>query len=234
MANKTDCNDSNSNISPAQAELCEPTGQSQIDNNCDGSTENAANGLTWYRDADTDGFGVKTDSLKRCLQPAGYVATEGDCNDQNATVNPGREELCEAGTFANQVDNDCDGDKNDVDPDLPVTEGGAPLWYGDADKDGHAGTGFQLRWCTNPTNLVDPVTGKVLVQGTYLASLPDDCDDTRSGVFQKMIWYEDKDRDGCGNPAAGRESCGSPAGCGFPFVTNNKDPNDNVAGDCTP
>ncbi|MCP3065178.1 hypothetical protein LXT21_41035 [Myxococcus sp. K38C18041901] len=233
VSNRTDCDDTSASISPAQSEVCELTGP-QVDNNCDGNTEGAVNGTAWYRDADGDGFGVKTDTLRRCVRPAGYVAVENDCNDGNASVNPGQTELCEAGAFSDQVDNDCDGDKNDVDPDLPASAGGTRLWYGDADRDGHSGPGFKLRWCTNPTNLVDPTTGNVLVQGTYLATEPDDCDDTRAGVFQRLVWYEDRDGDGCGNPLAGRESCGSPAGCGFPFVLNNKDTSDNNASDCRP
>lgn len=233
VSNRSDCNDSNANISPAQAEVCEQTGP-QVDNNCDGNTENAVNGTVWYRDVDGDGFGTSTDTLKRCVRPAGYVAADKDCNDTNANVNPGRAEVCEAGAFSDQVDNDCDGDKNDVDPELPAGSGGTRLWYGDADNDGHAGPGFKLRWCVNPTNLVDPATGNVLVQGTYLATEPDDCNDAHSGVFQRLIWYEDRDGDGCGNPLTGREACGSPAGCGFPFVTNNKDTSDSNAADCRP
>ncbi|MFY2558095.1 MopE-related protein [Corallococcus terminator] len=232
VRNRTDCNDGSASISPAQAEVCEASGP-QFDNNCDGNTEGAVNGTVWYRDVDGDGIGVKTDTLARCIRPAGYVAVEHDCNDLNASVYPGRPEVCEAGAFADQVDNDCDGDKNDVDPDLPVAGGGTRLWYGDADQDGHAGTGFKLRWCVNPTNLMGP-NNQVLVQGTYLATEPDDCNDTHGGVFQRLIWYEDRDGDGCGNPLTGRESCGSPAGCGFPFVTNNKDTSDSNASDCRP
>ncbi|WP_426730767.1 MopE-related protein [Myxococcus faecalis] len=233
VASRTDCDDTRDTTYPGASEVCEQTGP-QLDNNCDGNTEGAVNGTAWYRDADGDGYGAKTDTQKRCVRLAGYVEDSSDCNDANASVNPGRTELCEAGAFSDQVDNDCDGDKNDVDPDLPASAGGTRLWYCDADRDGHAGPGFKLRWCTNPTNLVAPATGNVLVQGTYLATEPDDCDDTRSGVFQRLSWYEDRDGDGCGNPLAGRESCGSPAGCGFPFVLNNKDTSDNNASDCRP
>jgi hypothetical protein len=232
--NNSDCNDTNRAVNPLQAEVCEPTGQAQVDNNCDGNTENAANATTWYRDADGDGYGAKAISLKRCTQPAGYVEQEQDCNDANASTNPGSNEVCEAGGPTAQVDNDCDVDTNDVDPNRPVENGGAPMWYGDADRDGHAGTTFKLRWCTNPTDFRDPVTNVLLVQGAYVAADPDDCNDSSSGVFQREMFYEDKDGDGCGNPARGGLYCGSPGGCGFSFVRNNKDPNDNVVGDCAP
>ncbi|MEK9177227.1 MAG: putative metal-binding motif-containing protein [Patescibacteria group bacterium] len=80
---------------------------------------------------------MAANTLTRCIRPAGYVAVATDCNDLNASVYPGRPEVCEAGGFSDQVDNDCDGDKNDVDPNLPVAGGGTRLWYGDADQDGH-------------------------------------------------------------------------------------------------
>ncbi|SET61129.1 MopE-related protein [Stigmatella erecta] len=232
VSNKTDCNDGNARINPAQVEVCEPAGQPQTDNNCDGSTENAVNGTPWYRDADSDGFGTRAETLKRCTQPAGYVTTDTDCADNNPLRNPGKQELCEQDPDAGQVDNDCDNDSSDVDPTIPVEDGGTRLWYGDADKDGHAGPGFKLRWCTNPSNLTDG--GTTITQGAYLATEPDDCNDSNSSVFQRLTWYEDQDRDGCGNADAGVVSCGSPAGCGFPFVTNNKDLDDRDAGPCPP
>jgi hypothetical protein len=49
----------------------------------------------WYKDADNDGYSDGT-TLTQCTQPAGYkpasqlIATSGDCNDNDATVNPGK------------------------------------------------------------------------------------------------------------------------------------------------
>ncbi|WP_224364830.1 MopE-related protein [Hyalangium versicolor] len=232
VGNKTDCNDSSSSINPSQAEVCEPASQTQVDNNCDGNTENGVNAKVWYRDADGDTYGDRTNTLTRCSTLPGYVERELDCNDSNPNVNPGRPEICEAGTYANQVDNDCDGDTNDVDPALPVANGGAPLWYGDADKDGHAGTGFQLRWCSDPSDLKDPLTGKVLVQGKYLLATPDDCNDSNAGAYQVLRWYKDVDRDGCGDSTdPGINSCGGPS-CSVVYVTNNRDVNDANASIC--
>ena len=39
-----------------------------------------------------------------CDQPAGYVTTDDDCDEDNAEVHPGAEELC------NELDDDCDGE----------------------------------------------------------------------------------------------------------------------------
>ncbi|MEM0544057.1 lamin tail domain-containing protein, partial [Flavobacterium sp. j3] len=60
--------------------------------------------FTWYLDADNDGFGVSTTTLINCVQPAGYASLTGDCNDNNAGINPGATEIC-----WNGVDENCNG-----------------------------------------------------------------------------------------------------------------------------
>lgn len=56
---------------------------------------------TWYYDADIDGFGLDTDSIIACEQPASYSNQGGDCNDENSFVYPGA-----PGTY-DDVDNNC-------------------------------------------------------------------------------------------------------------------------------
>jgi len=58
----------------------------------------------WFQDADNDGFGNPAVSTAAATQPAGYVATNTDCDDANAMVHPGVTENC-----ANTIDDDCDG-----------------------------------------------------------------------------------------------------------------------------
>ena len=57
---------------------------------------------TWYADNDEDGYGLSTSTITSCDAPVGYVAMDGDCNDNDSAVNPGEVEIC------NGIDDDCD------------------------------------------------------------------------------------------------------------------------------
>jgi hypothetical protein len=58
----------------------------------------------YFADGDADGFGDPEDAvITSCEPPAGRVTDDTDCNDQNASVNPGAAEICDS------LDNDCDG-----------------------------------------------------------------------------------------------------------------------------
>jgi hypothetical protein len=64
--------------------------------------------VTFYLDADGDGYGDGTTAVA-CEAPGdGYVTTGGDCNDGDAAVNPAAFDACEDG-----VDNDCNGGIDD-------------------------------------------------------------------------------------------------------------------------
>jgi outer membrane protein assembly factor BamB len=59
--------------------------------------------ISYYQDADGDGYGNPNMSLTATSQPPGYVTNNIDCDDTNANVNPGATEI------ADGIDNDCDG-----------------------------------------------------------------------------------------------------------------------------
>ena len=95
-----DCDDLDASVSPDAVEVCD--GQ---DNNCDGrlDEQEAIDASLWHRDEDGDGFGQDTAPLRACEALDGTVAQAGDCDDGDATVNPGAAEVCDDG-----LDNNCD------------------------------------------------------------------------------------------------------------------------------
>ena len=111
----TDCNDGDASINPAAAETC-----NGVDDDCDGSTDEEVQN-TYYRDSDGDGYGNPNDSTQACSAPADYVTDSTDCNDADAAINPGAQEIFDG------IDNDCDGS---IDEDLNT-------YYRDSDRDGY-------------------------------------------------------------------------------------------------
>ena len=97
-----DCDDADPAVSPTADERCSTAG---VDDDCDGSVDeaDAVDALTWYADADLDGYGAAPATA--CAAPVGYIATSGDCDDTNYWVNPGVEEHCATAG----VDDYCDG-----------------------------------------------------------------------------------------------------------------------------
>lgn len=81
-----DCNDNNPAIHPDAVEAC----GDGADNDCDGDVDE---GCTTCTDGDSDAY----------FAQAG-CGTAIDCDDGDATLNPGAQELCDG------RDNDCDGD----------------------------------------------------------------------------------------------------------------------------
>jgi hypothetical protein len=89
----TDCDDFDPNVNPIASEIC----GDGIDNNCNGPADEECEQC----DVDGDGF------MAELLACAG-----NDCDDTNASVNPGAAEDCN-----NHQDDDCDGavDSDDSD-----------------------------------------------------------------------------------------------------------------------
>lgn len=118
LMDHSDCDDTRDDVYPGHYESCDA-----VDHDCDGSlTGDAIDGTPYYADADADGFGDGDTSIVACEETAGYVSTDGDCDDTNAAVNPGATDVCnDAG-----LDYNCDG---------TVVAGSS--WYTDADSDGY-------------------------------------------------------------------------------------------------
>ncbi|MCB9761453.1 MAG: FG-GAP repeat protein [Alphaproteobacteria bacterium] len=101
----TDCDDADPSVFPGAVERCDAA-----DQDCDGAVdEGAADAVAWYVDGDGDGFGDPEAESWACEAPAGAVGDATDCDDADATVHPGAEEVCDDG-----VVNDCDGAEADA------------------------------------------------------------------------------------------------------------------------
>ena len=96
-----DCDDFSALASPGVEEACD-----EIDNDCDGYVDEggAVGAAYWYADTDSDGYGHLSSSVFSCAPPDGFVSDNGDCDDRNADINPGVEEIWYDG-----IDGNCDG-----------------------------------------------------------------------------------------------------------------------------
>lgn len=146
IAKGGDCLDTNKAVHPGAGETC-----NSIDDNCDGRTDDADPNLLldsttrFYKDTDGDGFGGKVTFVDACVAPAGYVATNTDCNDNADAINPGASEVCDS------IDNDCDQMIDMADASLdPASQ---HTYYLDADHDTY-GAGNGTTACSAPANYV--------------------------------------------------------------------------------
>ena len=101
----TDCDDTDADVSPAAPEVCDGA-----DQDCDGDIdEDAVDPEVFYLDDDGDGYGDSEISTEGCEAPSGYIVDSSDCNDLDATVYPGAEEVC-----GDEQVNDCDATEEEA------------------------------------------------------------------------------------------------------------------------
>ena len=98
VANSTDCDDAVASVNPGATEIC-----NSIDDDCDSSIDEGIPLITYYNDADGDGFGAGLGTVTCSVLAAPYVTNNTDCDDTNASVNTAATELC-----TNAIDDDCD------------------------------------------------------------------------------------------------------------------------------
>ena len=136
LSDTSDCDDSDSGIFPGADEVC-----NEADDDCDDEIdEDAVDADTWYFDNDTDGYGDPEESMDACNQPDGYVDNSDDCVDDNSTVNPDAEDLC------NFIDDDCNGEIDDGSDHI--------TWYLDEDSDTFGNPEVTEAACNQPNGYV--------------------------------------------------------------------------------
>ena len=155
-----ECDDMEAAVNPDADEICDG-----LDNDCDSliddedSSVDLSTASTWYYDGDSDGYGDEVDSRLACDEPLGLVADNTDCDDGDAGINPGADEVCD------DLDNDCDSLIDDDDTSLDKSTGST--WYVDADGDSYGDGGTTTVTCDEPSG--------------YVAS-DDDCDDSAGNI----------------------------------------------------
>jgi len=121
----------------------------------------------WYADSDGDGYGDDGDVVAACEAPAetGWVSADEvliDCDDNDASIYPGADEICDG------VDNNCDAAVDDDDD--AITD--QTLWYADSDGDGYGDYETTATSCEAPA-----ATGWL---EAYDGAL--DCDDSDAAI----------------------------------------------------
>ncbi len=126
------------------------------------------------------------------LDEDGYRPYDGDCNDEDATINPTQEEVCDG------IDNDCDGQ---------VDDGVSVTMYVDADDDGYGNPDDSRQVCEEEAGLVtndsDCNDDDVLINpeaAERCNAVDDDCDGDvdEADEGDEPLFYRDADGDGYG------------------------------------
>ena len=150
VSDDTDCDDAETAVNPGATEVCDT-----VDNDCDGSTDeaDASDALTWYADGDGDGEGDANTSVVSCDQPSGYVSNSTDCDDNDATDtdNDGTQDCADDDIDGDGLRNDWDADEYDdtvvrglnagLGTDGGLTVSGSELFGDYTLMDGGAGSG---------------------------------------------------------------------------------------------
>jgi hypothetical protein len=212
VASSNDCDDTDANIHPGAAEICDG-----IDQNCSGVADEGV-APTWYQDADGDTYGNANVTQTACSQPSGYVSNGNDCDDTDNTLSPttlwyedndgdgygtvtSLTQSCTqpAGYVSDSSDcNDsnasdnplgsesCDGRDNDCDGTSDeANASGCTAYYYDSDGDGYGDGSVSSRCLCSGS-------------GYYTSTNSSDCYDSNNAAYPGVAGYHQSDR-GDGN-----------------------------------
>ena len=133
VEDSSDCDDTDPELNPGVAEVCDG-----FDNDCDDQTDEGLTS-TFCPDFDGDRFGDPGGPVETCTAPVGYVSNCDDCNDEDSTIKPTADEICD------DVDNDC----NDH-----IDDGVLSSFWLDFDGDGFGDAEQVVEACAPPEDYV--------------------------------------------------------------------------------
>ncbi len=215
VLDNTDCDDTDASINPDATEIPD----NDVDENCDGLKD-----LTWFEDADEDGFGNTEVMQVGDVAPDGFVGNNDDCDDTDENINPDADEIPD-----NDVDENCDGIKTYT-------------WYEDSDGDGYGNaesieiaaeqpTGYVSNDedCNDNNELVNPDAVEIkgndvdencdgnvesAVCGDGVEDVGEECDDggttSEDGCSSTCTLEDDACSDGMDNDGDGEVDCNDP------------------------
>jgi len=149
------------------------------------------------------------------LDNDGWLISEGDCDNNDAEVFPGADEICDG------VDNNCDGF---IDEGFIID-----TYWLDADNDGYGDINFSTTSCFIPEGYVPNSTDcndedENINPGIseICDGIDNNCDGLTDEGFITSQYFLDSDNDGFGNPNSSVISCFMPDG----YANNGDDCND--------
>ena len=132
--------------------------------------------------ATTDSGSSSDDTSAAVDEDGDGYTTEDDCDDTDAQINPGVEEICDG------VDNDCDDE---------MDEGVTSTWYPDDDGDGFGEDGAGVEACEQTEGYVGVDGDCDDTDTAYYPGAPeDDCTDANDYNCDGSVGFVDADRDG--------------------------------------
>lgn len=214
--NYEDCDDNDPLINPDSPEECD-----NIDNNCNGETDENLPLNAYFIDADADGFGSVDSLIEICsdMVPPGFAGNANDCDDTNPMIHPNALEVCDS------IDNNCSG----------MIDDGIQYYtfYYDADEDGFGSPDSLMETCNEnlpvgyvENNLDCDDTDPMIHPNSpeVCDNIDNDCNALVDDGLPLFQFYLDADQDSFGNPDSTIQVCFFEAPDGY--VMNNDDCDD--------
>ena len=153
-----DCDDFDPTINPSAVEIC-----NYLDDNCNGGEVDEFVQLSFYMDADFDGYGDANVLVVDCFEQPGFVANMEDCDDNLVTYQD-----LDADGWGSAILDPCGVDNNLDCNDMTSSIQEASMYFEDLDGDGYGNPDMGVYLCESQTGYIPDGT---------------DCDDLNPSVF---------------------------------------------------